>query len=488
MFDETTREAVLLEYGIVGTPAEKQFDDIADFVASLCECPIALVNIVTPQRQWFKAAHGIDVSGTDGQDSFCAHAMNQPDGLLVVEDASLDPRFAGRPPPKCFSNIKFYAGAALRSPEGVPLGSLCVMAPDARSGLTPLQDQGLRIMAAQTMGLLESRRRRAARDDTHRYPANDPFRTIADAVPQMIWFATADGKPDYCNSYWHEYTGLPQEHFTENPGGIIHPDDMETVKFGWQRAVSRGAPYEGEHRIYYRAGTYRWAKSQARPMRDDQGRIIRWIGTTTDIHDERTAIEEQRLSVQEINHRVRNIFAVIAGLINLSSRAHPEMATLNEDLYARIIALGRAHDFVREKSMAGHPNNLHGMLRELFLPYNHTSIRVAIYGEDAEIDDQSATPLALMFHELATNAVKYGALCTPQGQVRIETRHIDGDCVIGWRESSGPEIRSAPEARGFGWNLIDMAAKRQLHGSISREWTSGGLQAEIVIPLNSLLR
>lgn len=488
MSDETTREAVLLEYGIVGTPAEKPFDDIAHFAASLCECPIALVNIVTPERQWFKAAHGTEASGVDGQDGFCVHAMNEPTGLMVVDDASRDPRFAGRPPPQSFSDIRFYAGAALQSPEGVPLGSLCVMSPDARTGLTPVQDQGLRVMAAQTMGLLESRRRRQTQPAGYQNSASDTFRTIADIIPQILWSASADGQPDFCNSYGHEYTGGSALHFADGLGDLLHPDDVDEVQREWHLAIAQGIPFEAEHRIYFRTGTYRWAQSQARPMRDDQGRISRWIGTTTDIHDARSAIEEKHRSAQELNHRVRNIFAVVAGLVNLSSRAHPEMAPLTEDLHARVIALGRAHDFVREKSSAGHPNNLHGMLRELFLPYNHAEIRVSVDGQDVEIDDQSATPLALVFHELATNALKYGALSTPQGAVTIQTLRTDSHCAIEWRESGGPELESAPETMGFGSKLIDLGAERQLHGHITKEWSPHGFQADIVVPLNSLRR
>jgi PAS domain S-box-containing protein len=118
------------------------------------------------------------------------------------------------------------------------------------------------------------------------------FRTIADAMPQMVWSTLADGFHDYFNKRWYEFTGV-QEGATDGHAWneMFHPEDQERTWETWRRSLETGDPYEMEYRLRHRSGQYRWILGRALPIRNGEGKIIRWMGTCTDIHDQKLANE-----------------------------------------------------------------------------------------------------------------------------------------------------------------------------------------------------
>lgn len=493
ILNEETRAQLLADYAVLDNEPEDRFDAIVEFARTLCEAPIALIAFVGRDRQWYKASSGIDICETPREHSFCAYAM-LGHATMVVPDALQDPRFAENPLVRGAPGIRFYAGAPLVSPDGVPLGSLCVIDTEPRAGLTPLQQQGLDVLAAQVMALLEANRQFRLLQEHDRLLAESErkFRILADTMPQMIWSALPNGHNDYFNARWYEYTGVDQGETDGHAWDkVFHPEDQPLAWAAWRHSLATGDAYEIEYRMRHHSGEYRWALGRALPIRGAEGRITRWFGTCTDIHETRMAAEQRELVAHELSHRIKNIFAVIAGLINLSARTRPEIRDLAEDLRTRVLALGRAHDFVRPSSdplrQKSEHTRLQGLLAELFSPYNGGDrSRVRISGIDPAIDDRSATPLALLFHELATNASKYGALSLASGWVAIDIDRDHDDCVIFWRESGGPPIERIPELTGFGSRLIELSIGGQLHGSIDKQWEAEGLCARIVIPMESL--
>lgn len=491
---ETDRAAVLALYDLDAAGFEA-LDDITDFLTRLCQAPIALVSLVEEERQRFLSRTGLDVSETPRETSFCAHAM-MGDGIFVIPDATADPRFADNPLVTGAPHIRFYAGAPLVSGEGTPLGALCVIDTAPRDGLTTLQAEGLGLLAKHVLLHLETRRRdreadrQQARNAAALTESEERFRTLADTMPQMVWSTRPDGFHDYYNARWYEFTGVP-EGSTDGEGwnGMFHPEDRESAWSRWRHSLETGEPYEIEYRLRHRSGQYRWTLGRALPIRDGAGRIIRWIGTCTDIHEQKLISEEREMIAHELSHRIKNIFSVIAGLIGLSARQRPELADAANDLRERVLALGRAHDYVRPHSTQSASdmgqNSLHGALEQLFAPYGPA--RVAIKGEDVEIDDRSATPIALLFHELATNSAKYGALSVPEGKVAVHIAVRDGACHIQWTEANGPAV-TAPVETGFGTRLMEMTAERQLGGSIRRDWRPAGLSVSLSIPNRSMSR
>ena len=320
------------------------------------------------------------------------------------------------------------------------------------------------------------------------------FQTLADALPHMVWSTLPDGYHDYYNARWYDFTGVPAGS-TDGEGwnDMFHPDDQERAWERWRECLASGEPYEIEYRLRHRSGEYRWTLGRAMPMRGNDGQIIRWIGTCTDIHSAKQHAAQNEILGRELSHRIKNIFAVIGGLIGLSARNDPGQKPFARQLQERVAALGRAHEFVRPHSSHStprqFPEQLHGVIRQILSPYPALEEgRIQLAGDDAPVDDRGATPMALLVHELATNAVKYGALSAPAGVVAVTTSIAEGSLELRWQESGGPEIAGAPEKDGFGTMLSQLSIVQQLGGSIERDWRPGGLTVVARVDLPRLVR
>jgi PAS domain S-box-containing protein len=504
-----------------------------------------------------------------------------------------------------------------------PVTELALMADAFGKGERP-QPLASRIrefnQVAEILG--RSARQLAAREGQLR-ESEARFRAIADTMPQMVWSTTVDGLHDYFNARWYEFIGAPAGSTDgESWKDVFHPEDQKRAWDRWQHSLRTGEPYEIEYRLRHHTGVYRWTLGRALPIRDESGRITRWFGTCTDIHEakqqtqalelaqlrlklaveaaaigvweyevatdrvvwderiraraarqaeeinyysqnflplvhlddrervdaaiqatardgkdlaieyrintpvetgdvwvashglqlvgddgqvkvigtarniteEKRQLAEREVIAQELSHRIKNIFSVISGMIGLSARAHPETRVLADELRARIAALGRAHDFVRPHEVSSRPavgpSTLAGLAHALLSPYEEegSDKRFVVSGADIDIDDRAATPLALLFHELATNAAKYGALSVQGGKVHLDIAADDEYVTLDWRESGGPPIAEAPERKGFGSRLTSLSVEQQLSGSIERLWSPDGLHCRVMIPRRSFSR
>lgn len=166
---ETQRVASLHAYGILDTPREAVFDDITRIASAICEVPIAVVNLIDAERQWFKSEIGLGVRETPLATSICAHAILEHD-YLEVPDTTQDPRFAHNPLVTGEPRLRFYAGALLKTPDGQPLGTVCVLDTTPRA-LTLSQVETLRALARQVMAQLELRRMLASSEALNRHRA-----------------------------------------------------------------------------------------------------------------------------------------------------------------------------------------------------------------------------------------------------------------------------------------------------------------------------
>ncbi|MDE2082350.1 MAG: PAS domain S-box protein [Burkholderiales bacterium] len=162
--DEAQRLQALHAYGVLDTPPEPELDRLTGLLARLCNAPIATVSLIDIERQWFKSVHGVDWRSTARAQAFCGHTIEQR-GLLLVEDAATDLRFATHPLVVGDEALRFYAGVPLLTPEGLAIGAVAVLDRVPRS-LSPLQREALQTLADQVMLQLESRRRRRMLEDT----------------------------------------------------------------------------------------------------------------------------------------------------------------------------------------------------------------------------------------------------------------------------------------------------------------------------------
>ena len=481
---EEERARALAAYGFEALDDDPELSAIVQFAAHLCDVPMALVSLVERERQRFLARKGIEERETPRDTSFCAHAMGHS-GMMEVPDARLDPRFHANPLVLGEPGIRFYAGYPLVSDSGIPLGALCVIDSTPRSqGLTALQREGLVVLARAVMRRLHSRREEllAARlAEQHLEQRETLLRALADSVPAMVWSADAAGQFDYFNRQMMEFTGL------DRPlgGEVIHPDDFPTASASWRESLRTGTAYEVEHRVRRHDGEYRWVMARAVPVWDESGKVLRWFGTAIDIDSVHKMSETRDLLARELSHRIKNIFAVVSGLVSLSARKRPQHKEFAEELIGTIRALGRAHDYVRPAG-ADHRNSLLGLLGDLFSPYASAgTTRVRVVGDDTPIAARAATPLALVFHELATNSAKYGALSEEEGSVELTIDDRGDDLLLHWVERGGPPP-SGELADGFGSRLVEMSVTGQLGGSWERRFEPEGMVCELVVSKASI--
>ncbi len=480
---EDARLVTLASFSVSELSGDKELARIAQFAAKLCGTPSAAISLVEAERQVFLAREGLEISETPRSTSFCAHAMMQP-GILEVCDASNDPRFQDFTLVTGSAHLRFYAGAPLISSEGAPLGSLCVLdGVPHPEGLTELQREGLLVLAeAVKRRLLAHRQANHANRELR--ASSERLQSMIDSVPNIAWSAAPAAQFDYFNARWNEFTGEASLNDVDGWRKVIHPENYDATLAKFKLALEKAEPFEDEWRLRHADGTYRWVLSRAVPSTNDP-ETARWFGTITDIDDAHRNSEERELITGELAHRIKNIFSVVIGLISLHARGNPEAQGFAAVLSDNIRALSRAQEFALQMD----PNkaeDLKGLLEVLMAPYGVPGVSaVSITGAAVRFGVRAATPLALVFHELATNSAKYGALSAAQGTLAINIERQGDDAIIGWHEAGGPPT-TVPEDKGFGSRLMTMAVQNQLGGQMNLDWQPEGLRITISIPLARL--
>jgi PAS domain S-box-containing protein len=480
---EEERLVTLASYSVSELSGDEELARLARFAAHLCEVPSAAVSLVEAERQVFLAREGIAVNETPRSTSFCAHAMMTGE-VLVVPDASKDPRFAEFSLVTSDAHLRFYVGAPLISSEGAPLGALCVFDSIARpEGLTPVQREGLQVLAEVVKRRLLAHRQAGEVSAAIRSSA-ERLQFMIDSVPDIAWSAGPYGQFDYVNARWREVTGLPTPRHVEDWRAAIHPEDFEASRAKFLDALQRAEPFEDEWRMRQADGSYRWVLSRAVPSADDP-ETARWFGTLTDIDDATRISKERELLAGELAHRIKNIFSVIIGLISLHARGDAANKAFAGILTDTIRALSRAQEFALQIDSI-EEKDLVGLLEVLMAPYGAPGAdAVTITGASVSFGARAATPLALVFHEMATNSAKYGALSAAQGKVSIAISRVGQEARITWQETGGPATKP-PKNEGFGSRLMTMAITHQLGGTLEQSWEAGGLGATITVPLARL--
>lgn len=313
------------------------------------------------------------------------------------------------------------------------------------------------------------------------------FDIVAESVPDIVWSADAEGRHDYFNRRWHEFTGLaPHDIEPETWAALVHPADEGRVMAAWTASLRTGDAYSIDYRFRHHDGAYRWLRVQAKPLRNAQGAIVRWYGTSTDIDDAKQLEAERETVAGELDHRIGNLFALVNGLVNVSVREGGALPEVADAIRGRLKALHEAHGLIR-RSDTGTATSLIGLLRTLLRPYDDGSGRISVSGDDVQIAAAAVTSAALVFHELATNAVKYGALCGEEGTLCVRLSRQDDRLLIAWKEEF-PSPSPAGEGTGFGSRLFKAVVEGQLRGAFARRSMPDGLAIDMSLPVSSLTR
>ncbi|HVN01760.1 MAG TPA: HWE histidine kinase domain-containing protein [Caulobacteraceae bacterium] len=271
----------------------------------------------------------------------------------------------------------------------------------------------------------------------------------------------------------------------------VHPEDRAEHVRRVETAVAEGGVLESEFRTVLPDGRVRWLLVLGRAEYGDDHRPIRLAGVSMDITVRKTSEERQRMLLDELNHRVKNTLASVQSIALQTGRTAETAEEFESAFLARINALARVHDLLTTVSWEG--ASLADIVAQTLAPYEGRALdgRAGYSGPDVRLGPNAAVTLAMAFHELATNAAKYGALSNDRGRIDIDWRiehGAEGELVeINWSEHGGPPI-GPPKRRGFGTQFLQRALAREFDGRVNLRFTAPGLNCRMRLPLSAKLR
>jgi PAS domain S-box-containing protein len=308
--NEIERLRALRRYEVLDTPPEAEFDDLARLAAGICGTPAAFVTLIDADRQFFKAAVGLDVREISRDTAFCAHAILRSD-VMVVPDLQADPRFAANPLVREAPAIRFYAAAPLVTPDGFTLGTLCVIDYEPRQ-LTPLQHEALAALGRHAMTQLELRRQNrellasqrqveasiaAARAAERNLTVERAYlEQLFEASPEAIVVLDADDRVLRANGEFTSLFGYANDEYVNRPiNDLIVPDDLKDEGRRLTDDVTRGVPVAVETIRRRKDGRPVHVSILGRPVRLDGGQVGVYA-IYRDITERRRAEEALRAS------------------------------------------------------------------------------------------------------------------------------------------------------------------------------------------------
>ncbi len=272
--------------------------------------------------------------------------------------------------------------------------------------------------------------------------------------------------------------------FKDQCGALYFRDSWSAINDAMQEAVRSGVGYHLDVPALAK-GTPIWVSTRSEVLCDAQGRIIGLRGTVQDITERKKAEESQKLLIDELNHRVKNTLAIVQSVATQTLRENPDPALFKTTFTARLQALSAAHGLLTRRTwqVAG----LDELVVAALTPFRQAQrdvSRILIEGPQVSITPTAAISLVLMLHELATNAVKYGALSRPEGKLRVawSRRHNDGNAPLidlVWSERDGPPVR-LPSRPGFGTRLIRATAE-QMRAELNLDYHPAGVECRLLL-------
>lgn len=210
------------------------------------------------------------------------------------------------------------------------------------------------------------------------------------------------------------------------------------------------------------------------------------VCTFIDVTEQQKAQERQELLVRELDHRVKNLFSIVTAIVSLSARSATSVQEMAGDVKGRVIALSAAHGLARSSGLEpGGTTTLDDLVKAVLAPHLSDDERVDISGPLVPLNSVQASGLALILHELGTNAIKHGAWGSSTGRITIRWMLSDENLILNWSEMGGPAVLAPPTRSGFGTVLANRTASSSLGGKITYDWLPSGLAVRLTIPIGA---
>jgi two-component sensor histidine kinase len=501
---------------VLDTPEKQAFDDIVFIASRTCDTPIALISLLDHDRQWFKARVGLDVGETEIAQSVCQIDIDEAD-MLVIPDLTCDPRTAKNPLVTGERAFRFYAGAPLVLRSGVVVGRLCVIDTVPRpEGLTPEQLTLLRALGRQVSDQLDLRRAgqisaRLLELQSALIEISECIRASEEAVEMTSAAAAVVGRvlqverasfglvdPDVeivdVEADWTapgvasiagrhrfaDYGALRADLVAGEPLVIedVATDHRTSANTAAMYALDIGALVNMPVRERGRTVAI-FIVNAARPRTwtPDELLFLRSVADRLEAGVARLRAEQQQSILNgEINHRLKNMLAMVQAIASQTLRAVSEREPV-ESFERRLVALSAAHDVLLQKSWKDADLQT---VAEAVVETVGFGERVTLDGPSVPLGARAALSFSLVIHELMTNACKYGSLCMEGGHVEL-TWIIEGSgptasLIVRWRERGGPPV-VAPSRKGFGSKLIRLGLTGT--GGTELRYKPGGFEADL---------
>lgn len=317
------------------------------------------------------------------------------------------------------------------------------------------------------------------------------LRGFAEASSDVLWVRGAeDMQWQFLSPAFETVYGLTREEVEDGDNleswvSLVLPEDREAALASLEKARA-GENYIFEYRIRHGSDEVRWMRSTTFPMRDAEGRVERIGGIGHDLTELKRAEEHQRLLAAELQHRVRNTLAVIRAIARRTARTATSVDDYASHIEGRIDAFARVQAAVTRDPIGG--VDLATLVAEELRAYrSKEGDTLVVKGPTVRLRPKPAETVGLAIHELATNAVKYGALSVPSGRLAIDWHVIEGDApklVFVWRETGVPDMPARPVRRGFGTEVLLQMLAYELGATTTLDFLPSGIACHILLPLD----
>jgi PAS domain S-box-containing protein len=312
------------------------------------------------------------------------------------------------------------------------------------------------------------------------------FRHMADSAPALIWMTDASGRITFANMHYDYMFGRPaSDMLGEGWREVVLPEDLDGFLSVFGEAFAARRPFRAEVRVRDRKGRVRWLRCEGVARLDDSGAFLGYTGCNVDVTEAKVAEMHQQLLIHELNHRVKNTLATVQSIASQSLRHASSFEGARAAIESRLVALSRAHDVLTRENWEA--AGIHDVVAQAVQPFrSHGENRITFLGPAGRVAPRTALALAMALQELATNAVKYGALSNEAGEVGIRWT-VDRSTAratlhLTWEETGGPPV-AAPARQGFGTRLIERSLAQDLNGEVRIAFAPGGVTCTIAAPL-----
>ena len=319
-----------------------------------------------------------------------------------------------------------------------------------------------------------------------------PFVVAAETTRMAMVFTDAKepGNPIiFANDAFLSLAGYDREEVLGHGFNFMMARGADPDALAWVEAAFEGSGGDDSAEIRYRRkdGSEFWAGVFISPVRDEQGDVVQHFASFVDLTRHREDAAHSKMLIDELNHRVKNTLSTVQSIVWQALRTTSDPVVLRESIETRLLALSRSHDLLTRKNWGS--AGLRDVVNDALEPFavaDGRAERIVITGDNIRISPKATLALGIAFHELATNAVKYGAFSNEAGSIliawKIEPTAEGNRLILKWQEKGGPPV-TLPSRKGFGTRVIERGLAHELEGTVHLDYRADGVICTIDFPL-----